>query len=640
MSAQAGVLFYDERPIDRGLVTRLGHLLDDFGPDRSAQHVEPGLAVVHRALHVTPEDKLERQPIVSSRGNVMTWDGRLDNRADLMLQLWHDIEDDTSDAALAMLAYDKWGFGALTRLIGDWSLVVWDADTQSITLASDYMGVRPLHYHIRDDSVWWSTTLESLVAVHDLYDELDPRFIAGCLTVAWSPNVTPYRGIASVPAGHAIIASRHKPATAREFYSIRAPQIRYSVEADYAAHLRTLFMDAVGSRLRAAAPAWAHLSGGLDSSSIVCAADTLIKRGLVASPTLSTISYVTDGSPETDERRFIACVEDHIHRKGHHLQLDDSFNKIDTARSWVTPVHPSGSAMETYQVIRRSGGRVLLTGVAGDSVMGNCLDYHYDVAGQLRDLCLAEALTLARQRALAARRPIISVLYDACRELLPARFTISRLLQQQMGVSDRSLSYSDEHFADVFLLKPEYATPWREEQRRQLHRYWRFPDVSMRRPARELIRVADGRHAQSPSEAPQAFDSHPYLHRPLVEFMLGIPARVVAPPGEARGLMRRAFEPFVPRRIISRISKGYAPPFFARNLRATVSEWLDQPTQFKVAQLECIDHKRLMQYLQSVRDNTCKRTATVVTLVKLEQWLRARELRSRTDSAYSTVERR
>ena len=208
MSAQAGIFYFDRRPVDPEVISVMGTSLDDYGPDRAGEYVQPGLAMVHRALHVTPEDVLEQQPFISRRGNVMTWDGRLDNREDLLRQLWNDLDQDTTDVALAMGVYEKWGAAGFRRLIGDWSLVVWDAERQSVVLASDYMGVRPLHYLVRRDSVSWSTTLECLVHVHDLYDEIEPHYLVGFLSNARPAGITPYKGVFAVETAQSITVSR------------------------------------------------------------------------------------------------------------------------------------------------------------------------------------------------------------------------------------------------------------------------------------------------------------------------------------------------------------------------------------------------------------------------------------------------
>lgn len=625
MSAQAGVFYFDLRPVDPAVIVSLGRSIDAYGPDRSGQYIAPGVAMVHRALDITPEDCCEHQPFISPRGNVMTWDGRLDNREDLLFQLWHDLDHSRSDVALAMAAYERWGTEGFAKLIGDWSLVLFQPHTNSVVMASDYMGVRPLHYCVRPDSVTWSTALRSLVDLHSLHDDLEERFVVGFLSLTTPPCVTPYKGVHAVRTAHSLTVDRSGSVTVAPFWRFTSNDIRYKDERDYEVALRRSFVDAVRDRLRSTHPVWAQLSGGLDSSSIVCAADALISERAAIAPELSTVSYITDGSPETDERRFIACVDQPRGRTSHYLQFDESIDVVDSDNWSITPTHPSGSALQTYDLIRRSGGRLLLTGSGGDSIMGNCLDYHYDVARLIQCARPGAAVRQARRRALAAQRTIIDVMYEAVLELRPSYMLTRRVLSKLMVYAGGAPPASDAHVADLFLLKPRFASWWRDEWIRRIASSLTFPNLAYRRPASELMRMSDGRNAQAPSELPMAVVSHPYLDRRLVEFMLSIPISVVVPPGQPRGLMRRAFAPFVPHRIISRISKGYASPFLVRNFRNTVSEWLGRGDTLRVANLECIDRDRLTRYLESLRDGTTQQVQLFSRLFALEQWLEFRQ---------------
>lgn len=624
MSAQAGVFYFDCRPVDPELVALMGRSLDDYGRDGRGHFVRDGVAMVHRAFHVTPEDADERQPFTSRRGNVMTWDGRLDNRQDLLSLLWHELDEDTTDVALAMGVYEKWGPAGFARLIGDWSLVVWNADQQTVTLASDYMGVRPLHYYVRTDGVSWSTTLECLVEAHHLYNELEPRFLVGFLAATRPAGLTPYKGVVAVQTAQSVTFSRSGVADVQRFWNISSRQIRYRDEADYEAHLRALFLGAVQSRLRSSSPVWAQLSGGLDSSAVVCAADLLVKKALAVTPELRTISFVTDGSPETDESRFIACVDQQRGRPSYQIQQDENLDRVDHDRHWITPLQPAYSSLQAYKVIRRAGGRLLLTGVGGDSVTGNFADYHFDVASLFEDGRPLAAFKRARQRALAAKRSIWDVLYSSGVELLPVSFAARRMLSELLSSSDGVRSVTPAHVAEAFLLKPEFARWWIDDWEAQCRRALAFPDLSQRRPSSQVILMAERRHAQSLSDEPLAFTSHPFLDRPLVEFMLGIPIGVVAPPGQPRGLMRRAFAPFMPPRIIARFSKGYAAPFYLRNSRDILIRWLSRPDDLKILQLEFLDRSRVVPYLETLRD-TGKQPELFILLLKLEQWLASRE---------------
>src|SRR2546423_8800339 len=99
----------------------------------------------------------------SSRAEVLTWEGRLDNRDDLLSRLEVSLRGGTSNEALALAAYERWGTDGFLQLIGDWSVVIRDVANRRLVLASDFAGVRPLYYHIQRGKVLWSTRLQPLV---------------------------------------------------------------------------------------------------------------------------------------------------------------------------------------------------------------------------------------------------------------------------------------------------------------------------------------------------------------------------------------------------------------------------------------------------------------------------------------------
>src|SRR5215470_6708341 len=142
----------------------------------------------------------------NERIEVLHWDGRLDNRDDLILRLRDSLRSETSNEAIARAVYDRWGTGGLVHLIGDWSVVIRDHVNGATVLASDFAGVRPLYYHAQAGRVLWSSSLQNLVDATGISD-LDEQYVAGFLMFGGCPNRTPYRGIYSVPPGHAVCVS-------------------------------------------------------------------------------------------------------------------------------------------------------------------------------------------------------------------------------------------------------------------------------------------------------------------------------------------------------------------------------------------------------------------------------------------------
>src|SRR5207245_11275180 len=107
-----------------------------------------------RDLHSFPTRRssdlwLDSQHDRLERTEVLAWDGRLDNRADLVVLLTDSLRGNTSNAALARAAYARWGPSGFVHLIGDWSVVIRDHANHTIVLASDFAGVRRLYYTVQ-----------------------------------------------------------------------------------------------------------------------------------------------------------------------------------------------------------------------------------------------------------------------------------------------------------------------------------------------------------------------------------------------------------------------------------------------------------------------------------------------------------
>jgi asparagine synthetase B (glutamine-hydrolysing) len=94
--------------------------------------------------------------------NILFWDGRLDNRSDLLLLLRDSFCNDSSNAGLALAAYKRWGTSGFIHLIGDWSVVIRDDANRCTVLASDFAGVRPLYYTVQSGCVLWTSACSLL----------------------------------------------------------------------------------------------------------------------------------------------------------------------------------------------------------------------------------------------------------------------------------------------------------------------------------------------------------------------------------------------------------------------------------------------------------------------------------------------
>jgi hypothetical protein len=151
--------------------------------------------------------------------------------------------------------------------------------------------------------------------------------------------------------------------------------------------------------------------------------------------------------------------------------------------------------------------------------------------------------------------------------------------------------------------------------------------VSKRDLARMLLGYALGARLDVPSQPPGVTYTYPFLHRPLIEYMLAIPGEQLSAPGDTRSLMRRAFENLVPARVLRRVSKGYYPPAALRFAREHAPSML--PVEdLEVVRRGWIDPRQLEPAIRSLLHGGGDTGGEVRDVMRLEQWLASRHRRA------------
>src|SRR5689334_7069514 len=319
MSAIGGVINFDGAPVGPDLQTQLSANLQSYGPDAGSEVCQNSVGVVYRAFHTNVESRRERQPLVDRHGCILAWDGRLDNREELITLLRDELRVDCSDSSIVVAAYHKWGVAFPQRIIGDFAFSLWDPISRTLLLARDPVGARLLFYYADKNRLIWASRLEPLLELPGIELEINDEYVAGYLSLPPGEGLPPYKNIRGVPPAH-LASPRDGKVVCRRFWGLDPDkEIRYQTDREYEEHFLALFSEALRTRLRADGPVWADLSGGLDSSSIVCVADEVMKGGSVQARSLETVSAVFDESSTSDERKFISVVEQRRGQHGHHF---------------------------------------------------------------------------------------------------------------------------------------------------------------------------------------------------------------------------------------------------------------------------------------------------------------------------------
>lgn len=611
MSAIAGAYARGGAPIDRRITGELNRRLQFMGPDGESCLTGEGVVLLHRPFH-TCDPTVHAAETLSRDGCLLTWDGRLDNAAELHAQC-PAIEPGASDARMALAIYAQFGPDGLERLVGDFAFALWDGGARRLVLCRDALGRRLLYYAATPQHLYWASAARALEQALAIGPAPDEAFVASFLLSHASPQ-GPYKGTRLLPPGHLLIASGTDIAERRYWTPDPRGSIVYRTDADYEEHFRTLFAQAVRNRMRATHPVFVEVSGGIDSSSVACVAAREAARddGI---PRPRFLSYTFQHSTTADESRHIEEVERFVGQRGLHL-AEDECPLLNALPDGFVPDEPAGQLLFEGRLNRvaremyAGGSRVVLTGLGGDELFYSEPPF----ALPLTDLLMQGRLrTLARESRRWARHAHVSVARTFWRGALAP--LLPRVQFRLTNRNSRIPSWIAPAFARRFELRDRLRgmpddVGFRLPTARRQYQYIRS---KLRPPV--LENYASEHYVEA---------RHPYLDRRLMEFALAIPADQKLRPGQERSVVRRGLQGIMPPSICARKDKrGPDEALY----RALGHQWWHVEALFRdplTAAYGIVDAQPVREMLRRARHGVAGEGAVMlVKIIALEMWLAA-----------------
>ena len=611
MSIQFGKCNFDNTPVEPGDFEEIRPVLAPYGPDGEGFICRDNFAILYRPFFTTKESRREMQPHVCASGCVLTWDGRLDNREQLMDALSGIVSSISTDVEMVAAAYERWGTGSFARLIGDWALSIWNNETRTLLLAKDFIGARHLYYSAEKDRVTWCTVLDPLVLFSSHSFKLEEEYIAGCLSLLPAPHLTPYIGIRSVPPSCFVQCTSGACATNRYWKFDTVKRVRYREDSQYEEHFRAVFAESVRRRLRSDSPILAELSGGMDSSAIVCVADDVTSHGRSEYPRLDTLSYYDDTEPNWNERAYFTKVEEKRGRTGLHVDLGAERACVVTSFDGLPAVTPNLSFLstQTRQEFTGSGmtraSRVLLSGTGGDEVTGGVptpLPELEDLLSRLRLATLAKQL---KSWALKQRKPWLHLLFGACARFLPP--SLVGLPKHRLPAEWVQHDFARKHFAALtgYPSRIRFFGPLPSFQE----------NISTLEALRRQLAYSDLSHSHTEKR-------YPYLDRDLVEFLFAVPREQLVRPGQRRSLMRRALKGIVPDEILNRKRKAFVARSPITDIQRESSLLSDVASHMASGATGLVDANAFLEAVRQVCRGEEVPLIPLMRTISIEFWLR------------------
>lgn len=574
-------LFYPAtaKPVDPARVRSMADAMAHRGPDGSGVWTAPGVGLAHRRLSII-DVAGSPQPMASADGRLtIVFNGEIYNYRELRhsLELRGTVFRTEGDTEVLLEGYAAWGPGVLDRLNGMFAFAVHDAREQTLFLARDRLGVKPLFYaELSDGALAFASELKGLLAHPLLRRKPDVRAVEDYLAFGYVPDdACLVAGVRKLPAGHHMLVRRGQgvPAPTQWWdvsFADRAPGSAKALQQELLAHLR----EGVRSRMVADVPLGAFLSGGVDSSAVVA---------LMAEASGRAVRTCTIGFDEAghDERSHAAKVAQRFatdHRA--RVVRSDDFALIPTLVHAFDEPFADASALATYQVcaLARETVTVALSGDGADEALAGYRRYRFQAAeervrglvpGMLRQRVFG-ALGVAypkldwAPRPLRAKTTLLALADDGAEAYARSVGVTTPALRAALFSASAKAALSGHRAEDRYLAAMRGAPARDAIDRAQ------YADLKIWLPG-DILTKTDRTSMAVSLEARE-----PLLDHRLVEFAARLPASMRLRRGEGKWLMKRAMERYLPRDILYRPKMGFVTP---------VSAWFRGPLADQAAAL-------------------------------------------------------
>jgi len=324
MSAIA-CIYANKEPVQPDHISRMMDGFSQFPADAIQVWQRDNVFLGCHAQWITPESIDEQLPFYDSeRKLVITADAIIDNRKELfdLLHVEHDLRKSMPDSQLILLAYCKWGEESPKYLIGDFAFIIWDERNQMLFGARDFSGTRTLYYTHNQGKFAFCTIIKPMFRLPYVSRKLNEQWLAEYLAIPGmhetvEATMTPYHNIEQVPPSHSVTIKNGKLSLTQYVKVEPGPKLRLKTNEEYEEAFQHVFQRAVVDRTRTNRNVGAHLSGGLDSGSVVSFA---AKHLRLKNKQLHTYSYVPlndfeDWTPKhrlADETPFIQSTVNYV----------------------------------------------------------------------------------------------------------------------------------------------------------------------------------------------------------------------------------------------------------------------------------------------------------------------------------------
>ena len=616
---------HGKREIDKKLLGRMNQTLFHRGPDEGGLYTEPGLGLGHRRLSIIDISD-GHQPLFNEDGSVVVvFNGEIYNfqeLADELTKLGHEFRTH-SDTEVIVHAWEEWKESCVDHFRGMFAFGLWDRNQETLFLARDRLGIKPLYYASLEDGTFiFASELKGLLAHSALSREMDPYAIEEYFSFGYIPEPkTIFKQAFKLSPGHSLtLHSGQSQVVPRQYWDVPFTTHNLISIQEAQEELIIRLQEAVKIRLMSEVPLGAFLSGGVDSSAVVA-----MMAGIMKEP-VNTCS-ISFGDPTFNESQHAQKVADRYHTQHHVEQVNkDDFDLIDELASLYDEPFADSSAMPTYRVCELAKKRVTvaLSGDGGDENLAGYRRYRWHIYEERMRSMLPSGI----------RKPLFGLLgnlypkADWAPKFLRAKSTFESLARDSVEGYFHSVSIMGDKMREQLFsssFKRSLQTYQAVEVLRSHASKCPVHDSLSQVQYLDMKTYLVGDILTKVDRASMAHSLEvrvPLLDHKLVEWMASIPPSLKLHGKEGKFVLKKALETYLPDDILYRDKMGFAVPlasWFRGPLRQKLYKALMGPTLVNTG---IFNQNFLKEMLDQHQSGKRDYSAPLWTLLMFESFLR------------------
>jgi asparagine synthase (glutamine-hydrolysing) len=637
MKRIAGIFNFDHnRPVASGKIHRMLNAMEVQGRDEQATWVAPGVGLGYTRAGNTPGEHPSRLLSHSpDQAHVIAFDGRIDNRGELLAALKPQLADKcwpVSPEEIALAAYERWGLECPARLVGDFAFALWDGKKHRLVCARDHFGVKPFYYYysLSKGSFVFASTPHALLASGVvpllIHEERIADFLVNPLE-GIDKTSSFYEDVYRLPPAHTLVVQAQGIAI-EQYWELRPPvQAECKTEAEYLEAFRELFREAVRCRLGGLPETASMLSGGLDSSAIVGMGSKILAEE--GGPLLQAFALISNSPDINRETAHICSVIGQGDIKPHLISETGLLRRMDElVRAIETEAEPFDCLMNlnrsVYLHAQDQKLGALLDGIDGDVLLsGSGHLTQIWRGGAIRTVIgetfKAEGLTAEYKM---GRKLFFSSLLSTLAPIAPGWMRRMRRWHRYRTAVESAVEDS--------IIAREFATRSRLGERfarldSHSPRPVSFTQMEFHKIALDHTFLTVGLERYERVASAFGIEArHPFTDVRLAEFCLGLPWHLKTRRGWTKLILRRALEPYLSSDVIWRRDKDSLMWEVNRLILKERAEYFYQITSDEVPSLKpYVDTGKLMKFWDAylIRGEE-EQAESIWSGVALAMWLR------------------